>query len=181
MLPAEEKPVSAAPSGKISSTSYTPASIHSGHHLEMLNMAKPVLTILLDTFRTIARNLLAKTKVGQVNWVPRTEREYTPNIKRTTIYEVVLPGSRIVLSHVIPLSQPDRISLQLLNANGVTVDSWTITDPEVEDQDADSDGNWKLLSELYSEVHRFVTGWDKVTKEIQSALLSSAVIGEPRK
>ena len=103
------------------------------------------------------------------------------NIKRRTTYEVVLAGSRIVLSHVIPLSQPDRISLQLLNANGVTVDSWTITDPEVDDQDADPDGNWKLLSELYSEVHRFVTGWDKVTDDIQKALKSSGVIGEPRK
>jgi len=44
--------------------------------------------------------------------------------------------------------------------------------------EAEKDPNWPLLECLYMEIHRQVTGWDKVLGEVRSALEESGTIGQ---
>ncbi|MBA4067358.1 MAG: hypothetical protein C0501_27340 [Isosphaera sp.] len=145
-------------------------------------MVKSVPSIPVETFRGIARNLLAKTKAGQVNWVRTQAHGQTPE----TSYRVFLPQSRVTLSYGVPAARLDYVSLQLQNADGLLVESWVVNDP-VEDPEhdeierVDPDGDWRLLSELFREVHRRVTGWDKVLSDVEKALASTGPIGAPPK
>ena len=148
-------------------------------------MTRSVPTIPLKTFREIGRNLLAKTKAGEVNWSRNTTTGVNPH---DTTYEVVLPESRIVLVYGVPRAAPDTISLQLQNLDGLVVDSWTVDEPDwgtpegPEDLEvADPDGNWRLLYSLFSEVHRRMTKWDKVVVDVEKALTSRGIIGESKK
>jgi hypothetical protein len=75
-----------------------------------------------------------------------------------------------------------------MNSDGVIVDSLAVEEPDWEspedshDSDKlDPDGSWRLLHDLYSAVHRHVAGWDKVVKDIEKAIASPGIIGEPRK
>src|SRR5437763_6576565 len=97
----------------------------------MNTMPKRVPTVPKPTFQQIAQTLLAKTKAGQVNWV----RKPVPIQSHDTAYEVVFPESRIVLTFGVPNVEPDFISLQLQNPNGVAVDSWTVDEPDWGDPD----------------------------------------------
>jgi hypothetical protein len=151
----------------------------------MNTMPKSVPTIPRQTFRQIARTLLAKTKAGQVNWVRKPIMSQGPD----TTYEVILPESRIELTYGVPRAEPDFISLRLKNPNGVAVDSWTVDEPDWGDaedpnpaEEADPEGEWRLLYDLFTEVHRQATGWDKVVSDIQRALAESGSIGDsPRR
>jgi hypothetical protein len=74
--------------------------------------------------------------------------------------------------------------LQLQNAAGIPVDSWSISEPDWGDADnpndpdeVDPNGDWRLLYSLFTEVHKYVTGWDKVVSDIESALAGSGPIG----
>lgn len=100
-------------------------------------------------------------------------RKANPDPPATT-YEVHLPHSRLVLTYGVPRAEPDFISLQLQNADGTTVDSWTVDDPESE-----GDADWRLLRELFNAVHLVVTGWDAVLSEVEAALASQGPIGAP--
>lgn len=113
-----------------------------------------------------------------MNWV----RKQNPAQPRDTTYEVVLPQSRIALTYGVPRAEPDFLTLQLQNTDGVTVDSWSVDEPDYDPERenaiaADPDGNWTILYKLFSEVHRRATGWDKVVTDIQKALASQGAIG----
>ncbi|MBY0458928.1 MAG: hypothetical protein K2V38_16440 [Gemmataceae bacterium] len=103
-----------------------------------------------------------------------------------TSYETVLPQSRIVVTYTIPRATADYITLELQNASGVTVDSWALDEPDWGDpqnplppEAADPDGDWQRLAALFREVHRRVTGWDKVLSDVEKALASPGPIGLP--
>ena len=132
-------------------------------------MVQAVSTIPVEKFRAIARTLLEKTKAKQVNWV--RSRKSNPDPPATT-YEVVLPQSRLVLTYGMPRAEPDFISLQMQNSTGTTVDSWSVDDPESND-----DADWRLLRELFMQVHLVVTGWDSVLSDVEKALASNDPIG----
>ena len=84
-----------------------------------------------------------------------------------------LPNSRLVLIYGHPRAEPDFISLQLQNATGTPVDSWTVDDPE-----SGEDPDWRLLRELFNAVHLVVTGWDTVLDDVEKALASPGPIGK---
>lgn len=76
------------------------------------------------------------------------------------------------------------MQLQFLNPEGATVDSWSVEEPDYDPEhegieEADPDGSWRLLSGLFAEVHRSVTGWDKVIRDVETALASQGPIGQP--
>jgi len=167
-------------------------------------MAKSIPTIPPLKLRRIARDLLARTKAGEVNWVqrkidegilavPRSYPRLTGGVSRPQVqtttgmrYEVVLPLSRIVLTYGIPRAESDFLSLEILNSESITVDSWTVDEPDWgspddpnDPEEVDPDGDWRLLYELFSEVHRNVTGWDKVVNDIEKALAEPGKVGTP--
>lgn len=103
---------------------------------------------------------------------------------RDSSYEVILPQSRIVLTYGVPRAESDFISFELRNPEGIVVDALTVDEPDWGDADnpndpeeIDPDGDWKLLSDLWTEVHKQSTGWDKVVNDVQKALTSSGRIG----
>ena len=165
-------------------------------------MEKTISTIPPNKLRGIARNLLARTKAGEVNWVQRKIDEGIvgaahsyPQLSRGISrpprtpssgmrYEVTLAQSRIVLTYGIPRVESNFLTLEILNSNGDSIDSWTVDEPDWGDAEDPSDpeevdpyGDWRLLNELFSEVHRAVTGWDKVVSEIEKALAEPGQIG----
>jgi hypothetical protein len=134
----------------------------------------------VEKLRNFARGLLNRTKARQVNWIPLQTRGRPPE----TPYELILPESRITLGYTIPAADPDFITLRLQNADGVTVDEWRVEepdyDPETESLDqADPDGDWRLLTELFGEVHRQATGYDRVLSDVEKALAALGTIGKP--
>lgn len=77
-----------------------------------------------------------------------------------------------MLTYVIPRAEPDFISLQIQNAAGTTVDSWSVDDPE-----SNNDADWLLLRGLFMQVHLTVTQWDSVLIDVEKALASNDPIG----
>jgi hypothetical protein len=143
-------------------------------------MVKPVPTIPLEQFRRIAKDLLAKTRAGKVHWASKTTRTDFPEVS----YEVVLPESRIVMNYGIPRAAPDFVSLNLINPDGIIVDSWAVDEPDYDPEHepiehADPEGDWRLLHGLFSEIHKQATGWDKVLSDVEKALASDEPIGKP--
>jgi len=82
----------------------------------------------------------------------------------------------LAIRYAVPRAEPDRISLDLLSGDGVTVESWNAEEPD-EDAEIVPDGDWSCLYGLYSEVHRFVTGWDKVMDDVEKSLTTPGPIG----
>lgn len=99
-----------------------------------------------------------------------------------TSYAVVLPQSRIILTYSIPRADSDFVTLQLQNADGVAVDSWVMSEPNFDPEhegieEVDPEGDWRLLHGLFLEVHRHITGWDKVVNDVEKALTINGPIG----
>jgi hypothetical protein len=143
-------------------------------------MVNSVPTIQAEQLRRIVEHLLAKTKAGQANWTRKAPDSEVPE----TSYELALPQSRIVITYTRPRARPDVVKLQFINPDGLIVDSWKVEepdyDPDVEPiEHADPDGSWRLLSGLFAEIHRTVTGWDKVIRDVETALASEGPIGKP--
>ena len=92
-------------------------------------------------------------------------------------YGVNLQQSRINIVYLRPKVAPDFIRLAFSNAEGVLVGALSADKPEPDDAEPNPD--WPLLEALYSEVHRSVTGWDKVLNEIETALAGPGPIGQP--
>lgn len=142
-------------------------------------MVKPVPTIPADKFRGYARELLTKTKARQVNWNPKP----IVSDRSETGYEVVLPQSRIVLRYTIPRAEPDFVTLEFRNSDGLVVDSWSVAEPDENDPNLDEveSSDWRLLHGLFMEVHRQATGWDKVLSDVEKALAAQGSIGAPQR
>jgi hypothetical protein len=120
-----------------------------------------------------------------VNWAKAT----APDIS----YEVVLPESRLVLAYRSPRAEPDVIALHLHDATGAVVGSLAADEPD----DVQPGGitgvftlnpspepqaakDWKLLRDLFSEVHLSATGFDKVVKDIEKALAGPGPVGKSK-
>lgn len=126
--------------------------------------------------REIARNLLKKTQAGEVNWV-RGE-----NAARKKSFEVVLPPTRVVISHLNPIADPDALRLEIQDALNIPVMELTVAEPDFEQPDREDQErmpDWKLLSELFEIAHLTATGYDRVLKSIEAALATPGVIGTP--
>jgi hypothetical protein len=124
--------------------------------------------------RGIAQNLLKKTQVGEVNWVRGD------NTARKKSFEVVLPPSRVVISYLSPIADPDALRLEILDALNIPVMELTVAEPDFEqpgDEDLERMPDWKLLSQLLELAHLTATGYDRVLKSIEDALASPGVIG----
>lgn len=131
--------------------------------------------------RAYAQELLARTRARAVNWVARERHGRPPE----TSYELVLPDARVTIGYTSPVLLEDYITLRLQNAGGVTVDEWRVEEPDYDpdigetlDQ-ADVTGDWRLMRELFGEVHREANGYDRVISGVEKALASLGVIGLP--
>lgn len=103
---------------------------------------------------------------------------------RETRYQLVLPKSRVVLTYTVPRAYPDTVTVEFVNPDGVTVDSWTVEEPDTGDEDnpkplseADPDGNWEAAAGLFRAVHNQATGWAGVIEDIEAAIASPGPIG----
>jgi hypothetical protein len=90
----------------------------------------------------------------------------------------------VLLAYGVPRADLDYVSLRLQNPKGETIDSWTVSEPDYDPEhegieEADPNGDWRLLQTLFSEVHRAATGWDKVLSDVEKALASAGAIGMP--
>lgn len=116
-----------------------------------------------------------------MNWVPAPSRSEPPEY----VYQLALPESRVLLTYTTPIIEADFITLRLLNADGVTVDEWRVEEPDYDPdigetlEQADPDGDWRLMKGLFGEVHRQATGYDRVISDVEKALASLGVIGLP--
>jgi hypothetical protein len=111
-----------------------------------------------NKFPEIIRGLLEKTRQGKANW------KEVPNARNT--FRLQLSKSAILLTMESPTADPDYPSLQLLNEEGTRVGCWP---PAEQDPNEDHPG-MDILMELYEEVTKRVTKWDKVLGEIEAFL-----------
>ena len=101
----------------------------------------------------IVKGLLEKTRQGNVNWKER------PDLQNKTSYRLLLPsGIRIELNYHTPETDPNYFELKLLNKDGKTVGSWVVSE--------DDDGS-HILEELYSEIAKRLTDWEKVLEDVK--------------
>ncbi len=134
---------------------------------------------LRPRLRTIAQSLLAKTRAGQANWIRAAGADLQ--------YELRLPESRVVLAYLSPRVEPDYLSLQLHTLNGIAVGALEADEPEPGEplnpadewaaERAEHEADWNVLRPLFDEVHRSVTGWDRVVKDVETALAQPGAIG----
>jgi hypothetical protein len=128
----------------------------------------------------MAEGLLAKTKARQVNWVLVPNREEPPAYS----YQLLLPDSRITLTFTVPRADLDFITLRFQNTEGVIVDEWRVEEPDYDPDEigslekADPNGDWRLMKELFGEVHRQATGYDRVISDVEKALAALGRIGQ---
>jgi hypothetical protein len=100
-------------------------------------------------FRQITPGLIQKTANGEAAW---------KSIGDT--FQLDLPKSRVDLSFKSPDAEPDFLSLSLFNKeNGKKAGEWIVYE---------GDESWDLILNLYSLVHKRVTGWDKVFQDVES-------------
>ncbi|HVA62884.1 MAG TPA: hypothetical protein VNF74_04095 [Terriglobales bacterium] len=85
-----------------------------------------------------------------------------------TSYRVDFPASAIEIHYVNPSFEPDSYHARLLNARGESVK--TLSSAEEEPQ-------WPLLSSLYAEAERFVSGWDRALLDAEAAVASAGRVG----
>src|SRR5688500_6646887 len=112
-------------------------------------------------FRNVLKSLLEKAKQDQVNWQDMHNQTY----------KVKLPPAAITVDFYSPETEPDFFSANLYNSSNDIVQSITTSDTKSED--------WQILSQLWKEANRSITGWDKALAEAEKAVTSSGTIGEP--
>ena len=120
--------------------------------------------------KPIAEMLLLKTRKGEVNWL---EEEADDS---GTAYAVKLPKAGIVVKFCSPIAEPDYLVLALLDENGHGAIAWDVPQPEPGHPTA-AEADWELLNSLFKEARRQATGWDRILKEVQTALASQGPIG----
>lgn len=92
-------------------------------------------------------------------------------------YSLTLPESRVILTYHRPRVEPDFITLEVLGSSGISAGVLAADEPD--DQDPEPNPDWPLLRSLYTEAHRFVTGWDRTLGDVEKALAGSGPIGLP--
>lgn len=124
----------------------------------------------------VLKELWNRSKKDEVRWLPLDGR--TPPYIRNSRgkgYVLKLPNSTVAISYISPVSDSDFYDLDIRNHEGEIVASKAV---DVDDLDAVQSGWLDILSGLFSEAHRHVTGWDKVIEELESAVKGNAPIGE---
>ena len=114
-----------------------------------------------DRFLDIAKGLFEKTKQGKVNWkLPPPGHLGLP--APANAYMVQLPNALITLMYCSPRTEPDFVMLIFQGPKG-PVGSWKVEE---------GSEHWRLANSLYSDVTRYVTGWDKVLEEVEQFIKS---------
>jgi hypothetical protein len=108
-----------------------------------------------DKFPEIARGLLEKTRQRKAAWEENTSSRGGHVLK--------LKDSIIWINYFSPPTEPDYIMLVFMNKEGRDVGSWTVTEGE---------DHWDLVSELYGQIEKTITGWDRVLEDIEAFLKS---------
>jgi hypothetical protein len=121
---------------------------------------------------SIAASLLTKTREGKIKWVldpgsqgSKQDRWQPDNYRPRNNYFFQLPNSKVELRFESPSTEVDRIILAFRNPTGLEVGRWTAEEGLDE---------WTLASELYEEVDRQVSGWDKVLKDVETFLANDS-------
>ena len=111
-----------------------------------------------EVFRRVLHKLLGRAKKNEVVWR-----------KVNADYLVQFPKSAIGLVFDRPEAESDYYTANLYNDDGKMVQSlWS----ELPDSD-----DWQLMSELYLEAERSVTGWDRALSDAERALEQEEKVG----
>ena len=114
----------------------------------------------LDQFKMVLHTLLKRAREDEVNW----------DHDRSG-YVVRMPSSAIEIQLVSPVSEPDYCVALLYNAKGNTVQTLRAEEADPDESD------WQLLSALFDEAHRTVTGWDKALADAEASVKSKKPVG----
>ncbi len=118
-----------------------------------------------DKFKQLFQRLLERSRKGQVEWLQDRTSTYSFNVQ--------LPESLMRIQRISPRTDPDYFQLDLYNKDGVRILS------QIADE-SETDNDWlPLLSQLYEEAFRCVTGWDKVLADLEAAVASESHVGTP--
>lgn len=108
-----------------------------------------------EKFEKILHGLLEKTKKNKIAWKITGPKD---------IFMVSFPNSKIKMSWQSPETEPDYIQFEFLGTDGARALSFAV---------AEGDELWPIAQELFSEVERIVTGWDKVLEDVEKHLFSA--------
>jgi len=138
-----------------------------------------------EKYVEIAKGLLQKTRKKEAQWKPvaKTPMELAQLLGKAaagmsgaaalglsgavsspTKFVLPLRNAVVQLDFASPKTQPDKVSLQLLDGDNRLAGSWEVEEGEID---------WDLAIELYQEVSKQVNKWDKVLEEVE------AFIGKP--
>jgi hypothetical protein len=105
-----------------------------------------------NEYPEIVKGLLERSRHGKVNWIESSD-DFVESF-----FKLDLPKSSIQLLFSQPQTEPDFYRLNFMNENGKVVGSWIVSE---------GDKGWELMEELYNEVSKQVTGWDKVLEDVK--------------
>ena len=118
-------------------------------------------TEVVEVFRRVLYKLLGRAKKNEVVWQKVDEA-----------YLVRFPKSTIDIAFVQPEAESDYYTARLYNDEGTMVQGlWS----ELPDSD-----DWQLMSELYLEAERSVTGWDIALSDAERALEEEGQVGSSK-
>lgn len=133
-----------------------------------------------ERMRGIAKRLLEKTKLRQVNWIP----DATDDTKEHGC-TLILGKSVLVLRNFKPKAEADSIKLVLVKtgseiryASIASFESYVgdaITEAQYDSDQQREDS--ELLTELYSEATKVAYKWDEVLADIDGALARPGKVG----
>ena len=109
-------------------------------------------------FRRVLHKLLRRAKKNEVEWQKQDEG-----------YLVHFPKSAIGLKFDQPQAESDYYTARLYNDDGKAVQTLWSDLPDSDD--------WQLISELYLEAERSVTGWDRALSDAERALEEGERVG----
>ena len=111
-----------------------------------------------EVFRRVLHKLLGRAKKNEVVWQ-----------KTKAGYLVQFPKSAIGLEFDQPEAESDYYIAHLYNDEGKLVENLFSCLPESD--------NWQLISALYLEAERSVTGWDRALSDAERALEEEEQVG----
>lgn len=133
-----------------------------------------------ERMRGIAKRLLEKTKLRQVNWIPDP-----PDDEEEHGCTLILGKSILILRNVKPKAEADSIKLTLVKT-GLELSPSSIASFESYVSDTIPDAQYdsiqqredsQLLTELYSEATKVAYKWDEVLADIDGALARPGKVG----
>ncbi|MCH8924250.1 MAG: hypothetical protein IIA67_14015 [Planctomycetes bacterium] len=113
-----------------------------------------------EKIKEFATQLLEKSRANEVNW-----RAF-----KAKIYLVRFPSSALLVWFCVPTTEPDYVSIQILNDQGERVAEWSVYE---------TDDDWNLAHGLYLDAERCVKGWDETLADVEKALSTDGPVGVP--